>query len=168
MNYWKILGITLTLLSGTLVNLYCIKQIKRRTEAIRQILLMLDYIEISIKYQNTDIKEIFKKMNMSNKFSYLVFIDNIIKLQGKTDYSNIQFNTQQMRNLFSLYSCELLSGFFSVLGKSDSEGQVSNCETYKEFFREELRRNEREEEKRIKTFSSIIFGITLLILIIII
>ena len=65
------------------MNLYCIKQIKRRTEAIRQILLMLDYIEISIKYQNTDIKEIFKKMNMSNKFSYLVFIDNIIKDDSK-------------------------------------------------------------------------------------
>lgn len=164
MNFWKAVGILLTLLSATLVNISYIKQVNLRISAIKEILLMIDYIEISIKYQNDDVYEMFKKIKSNNRFSHLCFIDDINLID---DFSNYNWTSSKLILKFSSYTCDLLKGFFSMLGKSDVEGQILNCKTYKEFFKEDLTQNQNDRDKKIKTFSSMVFGITLLILIIV-
>lgn len=153
--------------SAILVNISYIRQIKNRTEALRQVFLMIDYIEICIKYQNSDMKEIFQHIYNSRNFLLLPFIKDFKCQNFTVDFSKYSFNSLKNMNLFSLYSCELLDGFFSMLGKSDADGQILNCETYKEFFKQEVAKAKESEERKIKTGSSLIFGITLLLLIII-
>lgn len=154
-------------LSAILANISYIKQIKNRTEALRQVYLMIDYIEICIKYQSLDLKEIFQHIYNSEKFSLLSFLKDFKRLNFSADFSEYNFRTVKNLNTFSPYSCELLSGFFSLLGKSDVDGQILNCETYKEFFKTESDKAFENEERKIKTGSSILFGAVLLLLIII-
>ena len=153
--------------SAVLADISYIRQIKNRTEALRQVYLMIDYIEICIKYQSTDLKEIFRRIYSSEKFFLLPFIDDFKKTDFTVDFSEYNFHSVKTVNFFSPYSCELLNGFFSLLGKSDADGQILNCETYKEFFKSETYKAEQNEDRKIKTGSSLIFGIMLLMLIII-
>lgn len=153
--------------SAILVNISYIKQIKNSTEALRQVYLMIDYIEICIKYQNSDLKEIFQHIYNSDKFPLLPFIKDFKKLNFTVDFSKYSFHSVKNMNYFAPYSCELLNGYFSMLGKSDVDGQILNCETYKEFFKQEVDKAYKSEERKIKTGSCLIFGIMLLMLIII-
>lgn len=154
-------------MSAVLANISYIKQIKNRTEALRQVYLMIDYIEICIKYQNTDLKDIFRHIYNSQKFPLLVFINDFKRLNFTVDFAKYSFHSVRTANLFSAYTCELLSGFFSMLGKSDVDGQILNCETYKEFFKREEEKAQICEERKIKTGSSLLLGAMLLMLIII-
>lgn len=153
--------------SAISANISYIKQIKNRTEALRQVYLMIDYIEICIKYQSLDLKDIFRHIYNTDKFSLLYFIKDFEKNSFNVDFSEYSFRTVKNLNIFSPYSCELLKGFFSMLGKSDVDGQILNCETYKEFFKTEADKASRSEERKIKTGSSLLFGIALFVLIII-
>lgn len=152
--------------SAILVNISYIKQIKNRTEALRQVFLMIDYIEISIKYQSLDLKEIFQHIHNYEKFPLLSFIKDFKRQGFAVDFANYNFHTFKNLNLFSPYSCNLLSGYFSMLGKSDVDGQILNCETYKEFFKQEIESSSESEERKIKTGSCLLFGIVFLMLII--
>lgn len=156
----------LILISASLLNISYIKHIKNRTEALRQTVLMIDYIEISIKYQSLDIEKIFNSLLHTDKYYLLTFINDFVDLNFNLEKYN--FTSAKIKRNFSAYSCELLKGFFSMLGKSDVDGQILNCETYKDFFREELQVSEMSEEKKIKTGSSLILGITFIFLIFII
>lgn len=153
--------------SAVLVNISYIKQIKNRTEALRQVYLMIDYIEISIKYQSSDLKEIFRHIYDSDKFPLLFFINDFKRQNFTIDFSDYSFHSLKNMNYFAPYSCELLRGYFSMLGKSDVEGQILNCETYKDFFKQEIDKAYESEERKIKSGSSLIFGIVFLLLIII-
>lgn len=153
--------------SAILVNINYIKQIKNRTEALRQVYLMIDYIEICIKYQSLGLSDIFQHIYNSDKFSLLPFINDFKKLDFNADFSKYSFKNIKNLNVLSPYSCELLKGFFSILGKSDVDGQVLNCETYKKFFKAEEEKAVQCEERKIKTGSSLLIGVMLLLLIII-
>lgn len=157
----------LIIASAVLLNISYIKQIKNRTEALRQVYLMIDYIEISIKYQSLDLKDIFRHIYNSDKFKLLVFLKDFKKSDFSSDFSQYSFRSLKNANMFSPYSCELLNGFFSMLGKSDVDGQILNCETYKKFFKAEQECVQAEEEQKIKTGSALLLGVMLLLLIII-
>ncbi len=157
----------LTAASAIFVNISYIKLIKNRTQALREVFLMIDYIEICIKFQNLDMKEIFKSVSSSEKYPLLPFINDFEKMNFNLDFSEYTFNSAKVRNLFSPYSCELLKGYFSMLGKSDTDGQILNCQTYKGFFKQEIEKAQESEERKIKTGSSLIFGVMFLFLIII-
>lgn len=154
-------------MSAILADINYIKQIKNRTEALRQVYLMIDFIEISIKYQSTDLKDIFRHISNSDKFKLLPFLSDFKKSDFSGNFSNYSFNSFKNAKLFSTYSCELLCGFFSMLGKSDTDGQISNCKTYKKFFKSECENAESVEERKIKTGSALLFGTVFLMLIII-
>ncbi len=153
--------------SAVLADISYIRQIKNRTEALRQIYLMIDFIEISIKYQSLDLKDIFRHIYSSDKFYLLMFLQDFKKSEFSTDFSKYNFRSIKKSNIFSPYSCELLDGFFSMLGKSDVDGQILNCETYKKFFKAEQESAKSAEERKIKTFSALLFGTVFLLLIII-
>lgn len=153
--------------SAVLLNISYIKQIKNRTEALRQVYLMIDFIEISIKYQSLDLKDIFKHIYSSEKFKLLVFLKDFKKSNFSEDFSQYSFRSVKTANMFSPYSCELLSGFFSMLGKSDVDGQLLNCETYKKFFKAEQESAKLAEERKIKTGTALLLGTAFLLLTII-
>ena len=150
---------------------FSVNQIKKRTIAIRQCLLMIDNIEILLSYENLNTYEIFKKLYKSNLYSELNFISNIF-VDYNTDndnyiLSNKIINCIDSSNSFDIQDKTNIKGFLSMLGKSDLDGQILNCRMYKEFFKNKLEKVEQSEHNRCKSTYTLISGIGILFIIVI-
>lgn len=148
------------------------KQIKLHTRLIRQCVLMLENIEVYINYSNQDIKGIFKTLSENDNFNELSFINEIYKTY--LENSNFKLVCNNILNDKSLMGCfdkddiELLKGFFLSLGQSDIQGQISNCEIYKDFFKHKQELLESQENAKRKTQSAITLGLGIALCIVII
>ena len=77
-------------------------------------------------------------------------------------------SNQENAKCFDEEDLELLKGYFSVMGKTDLTGQISNCRLYKEFFKQKLKRLESEENMKCKSTGTFIVGAGVLVILVII
>ncbi len=154
------------------MTLYLTKQIKSHTTSIRQCVLMIENIEIQISYSNLKLSDLIKKLSVNANFSNLTFIDEIAKRANDICNFNGVFNevfaNKRTMASFDDEDIELLKGFFSGLGKSDINGQILNCKTYKEFFKHKLELLESQEAIKCKSQTAITVGLGLIFSIVII
>ena len=149
-----------------------IKQIKLHTKAVNQCFLMIENIEILLNYNCLSVSEIFNRLSESDVYLYLSFIKNInnnIKT-GTSDYilSNENIKVIQDNLYLSKTDKDNLISYFSILGKSDLNGQIANCKTYKEIFKKILIDLEKEETSQCKCTGTLIIGAGILLIILII
>ena len=88
------------------------------------------------------IEEICKKIDISSDFEF-VYSSSLNSLKEK--YIDGEDK-------------EYLLGFFSLLGKSDLNGQLSNCKLYKTFFKNKLNIVEKTEGEKCKTSIALNLG----------
>ncbi len=131
--------------------------------------MMLENIQMLIEYRNLSTKEIFEYLYANSTLSNLKFIR---KIHFSDNNFNITitdiFNEKQNLENFDKEDIGLLKGFFSILGRSNLEGQISNCKLYKEFFKKKLRKLEEKESSECKTKSTLITALGLVLIILII
>ena len=163
--------ITIILIICTVIVLICVKQIKRHTQAVKQCFLVIDNIEILLSYRNSSVDEIIHNLIQNDLYNELSFLSVI--------ESNINKNINDYACNKNVYSCidslklldekdkESIKAFLSMLGKSDLNGQIMNCQVYKEYFKNKYRSLENKEIEKCKSISAIIIGISLFIAIII-
>lgn len=155
-----------------MMTLYSTRLIKSHTTSIRQCILMIENIEIQINYSNIQLLSLISSLSNNSNFNCLSFLNNInTKMTDFSDFNDVcddVFNDKNVMNLFDNEDVELLKGFFSGLGKSDSNGQILNCKTYKEFFKNKLERLESEEKQKCKSQTAITVGLGLIFSIIVI
>lgn len=149
-----------------------IRQIKNHTLAVRQCVMMLENIEILLEHRNLSVDSIFDFLKNNENFGQLKFIDSIAKdFENETDYDKVlakSLTAQENAKNFDSADLELLKGYFSVIGKTDLSGQISNCRLYKEFFKLKLQRLEAEENMKCKSAGTFIVGTGVLLIIILI
>ena len=162
---------TLILIECVIIVLICAKQIKRKTQIIRQCYLMIENIEMNLGYKNSTTKEIFYDLYNSDLYSELCFISIII--------SNIKSNISDYICCDETFSCidsvyimdktdkENIKSFLTMLGKTDFNGQIMNCKLYKDYFKNKLKLLEEKENSKCKSITTIIVGVGLFIAIII-
>ncbi len=148
------------------------RRIKAHTKAVNQCILMIDNIEILLKYNNLSINEIIELLANNDSYNYLSFIKTLNEnmLLGKSSYILSEDNTAAINKSIYLNRNDKdnIIGFFSVLGKSDLNGQISNCKTYKEIFNKTLKVLESKEQFECKSAGTLIIGVGLLFIIFII
>ncbi len=132
--------------------------------------MMLENIQMLIEYRNLSTQDIMKYLNDNSTFSELKFISAIVNFSCNdfdATISNVFKDKKNSKNL-DKEDIGLLKGFFSILGRSNLEGQISNCNLYKEFFKHKLKMLEDKEATECKTKSTLItaLGFALIILII--
>ncbi len=146
------------------------EQTKGHTKAIRQCVLMLETIEIYLSYSNSDIYAIFSGLSKKNSYSKLLFIDKIYNnLKNGVDFDDAyvkNLNNPQTTKFLDKNDIDLLKGFYSVLGQSDVDGQISNCRLYKQFFNQKLNTLESQEKSKCKSNIALSIGSGLIISII--
>lgn len=137
-----------------------VKRIKKHTDAVRQSILMIENIEIMLKYKSLPVEEIFRSLSVSSNFGLLSFINEINRRLGMRIEYESAYN-----DVFKDISIPLdgedrsyIKGFFSMLGKSDIDGQLANCSLYKELLKAKLISLERDEENRCKAMAVLIIG----------
>lgn len=131
---------------------------------------MIENIEILLHQHNIDTEEIFKILSMNNNYNLLTFIKPIYENMSFDKNILSKSNLSYIKNskYFNEEEKEGIINFFSLLGKSDLNGQLINCKTYKELFKKRLKENEAKEMTECKNSSILVFGIGFLIVILII
>lgn len=149
-----------------------IRRIKNHTIAVRQCVMMLENIEMLLEHRNLSVDSIFDFLSKNDNFNQLKFIDSMAKeIEYEKDYEKVlskALKTHENIKNFDSSDIELLKGYFSVIGKTDLSGQISNCRLYKEFFKQKLKTLEAEENIKCKSSSTFIVGTGVLLIIIII
>lgn len=134
--------------------------------------MMLENIEALLEHRNMSIDGIFKFLKNNENYKYLSFIDMFSNsFLSTTDYEQIVSNTfsdKEIKKVFDNDDLGLLKGYFSILGKTDLQGQISNCRLYKEFFKQKLKLLESEENFKCKSTSTIIIGTGIMFIIVLI
>lgn len=134
--------------------------------------MMLENIEMLLTHRNLSIDKIFEFLNINDNFKKLKFIDFFIKeFSMQNDYDKAlkaSLTNQENAKCFDEEDLELLKGYFSVMGKTDLTGQISNCRLYKEFFKQKLQKLESEENIKCKSTGTFILGAGALVIIVLI
>lgn len=147
------------------------KRINNHIISVRQFLLMLENIKILIMYKNLSVEELFDYVLKSDTYDLLGFIETL--------NSNIKEHNQfyeiindslfsKTENYFDREEVEDIKNFLLMLGNSDTEGQMLNCELYKNMFNKKLSILEQNKETQRKTGVSLIFGVGVVLIILII
>lgn len=151
------------------ISVTSVKQIKNHTKSVMQMILLIENIKILIEYKNTSISEIFDVVCNNENYNYLTFL-NYLK-NGLDDYHKTLNNVFVNKNLLNEFDCEdveYIRGFFSMLGTSDINGQIVNCDLYKKLFDKKYLQLASNENSRCKCTSTLFMGIGFLISIILI
>ncbi len=134
--------------------------------------MMLENIEILLEHRGLSINSIFNFLKTSKNFNHLNFINTLNDtLSTKNDYESAvskAFSSYANTKNFDNDDLELLKGYFSVMGKTDLSGQISNCRLYKDFFKQKLVRLEKEENMKCKSAGTFIVGTGVLLIIVLI
>ena len=132
---------------------------------------MLENIEMLLEHRNLSIDAIFDYLKNNGNFKNLNFVEIFIdEMSRENDYEfaiSKALSYEKSKNLDKA-DLELLKGYFSVMGKTDLQGQISNCRLYKEFFKQKLIRLEAEEHMKCKAIGTFIVGAGVLVIIILI
>ncbi len=149
-----------------------IKKIKLHTKAINQCVLMIENIEILLLYNNLSIQEIFKQLSNNKTYYLLAFLnkisENIDNKENEYFLSNDNITHIQNNSYLNNDDKEILINYLSLVGKSDLNGQIINCKTYKDIFKKKLKENELKELKDCKSSGMLILGVGFLIVIMLI
>lgn len=133
---------------------------------------MIENIEILLSYNNLSVNEIFRILSKNKTYYLLTFINKINEnfLTNENYYLLNNCNIISIKDNCYLNSedKEILINFLSLLGKSDLNGQLINCKTYKDIFKKRLKENEIKELKDCKSSGMLILGIGFLIIIMVI
>lgn len=133
---------------------------------------MIENIEIQINYSNVKLSSLIVSLYGNSNFNNLLFLYEINKRMTEfCDFNNVcddVFDDKSIMHFFDDEDIELLKGFFSGLGKSDVNGQILNCKTYKEFFKQKLSLLESQEKIKCKSQTAITVGLGLIFSIVVI
>ncbi len=154
----KIIMIIIILAICFFITVYKTDNIKKHTIAIRQCVMMIDNIEIMLNYNNTTIEKMMDCLLNSDNYYLLSFIPKIHTLLINNIFSG-EVIPYDKSKLFDKEDVTFINGFFSNLGKSDVQGQLSNCKLYKEFLKNKLSKLEQSEKTNCKSISVVIMGI---------
>ena len=130
---------------------------------------MIETIEILLSYKNLSVNEIFSCLSKNNSLYLLDFIRKINSNISNDLYHYILSD----ENKKTIMSCKYISvtdkeniiSFLEVFGKSDLNGQIINCKTYKDVFKKTLKKLEKTESADCKNMGTIILGTGLLLII---
>ena len=144
-----------------------IQQSKNHIKCLKQIVLMIENIEILLSFNNMTIQSIFKNLSANETYSLLGFIVPIYNnmVAGTDKYVLGDDNLSYLNNARYLKKEDKdnLKSFFNILGISDLKGQISNCILYKELFKRNIDDIEETEIIQCKSISILIIGIGSLI-----
>lgn len=130
--------------------------------------MMIENIEIYLKYNNSSINEIFQNLKKSGLYCELNFIDIIADNPDSEPYNSFIDSIINTNCFLDSQDKENIKLFLTMMGKSHTEGQIMNCNTYKEIFKRKLDTLEKNETVKCKSSGALILGTCLVILILIV
>ncbi len=149
-----------------------VKKIKLHNKALSQCELFVENIGMLLSYNNLSVDEIFNSLINNQSYYLLSFIHEIHNNLRKNINSNVLSDENISHIKDNKYlddeDKEIMINFFSLLGKSDLNGQIKNCKIFKDMFKKRLEENKLKELSECKSSGVLIVGIGFLIVIMLI
>lgn len=156
----KSFGLILILLCSCLSGAMIKKQMNKRIVLLRKIQLFIEYIDTQIGFMNTDIISLLSSVNSNSNFGDLLFINECINNLSVTDSFEDAW-IKSVKNFHSPLKAEdkrILCSFGSQLGKTDTDGQISNCRLHIQ----QLENQITEAEEHYKKYGNLYFKLGIL------
>ena len=130
----KFLGLISILISSILVGLYIRSVFKKRVESLEQTVNMIDLIESQLSYINTDVYVLLELLAHHRGLNQLSFLsDCLTRMSDGEDFdASWQESLQGFVSPLNREDKDILCSFGYQLGKSDLQGQISNCKLHRE------------------------------------
>lgn len=151
----KIIGLILAFSFFSLFGAYQSFKLKKRKDNLNTILLFLNRMGTSIRYRNDDLFLLVSKC-----------VDDVL-LPLKNVNSSLDDYSEEIRKLpLNREDKALLQKFFSQLGATDIDGQISHINLYTEFFNELYEKSKKDIESKSKLFlmSGIFAGLAFVVM----
>ncbi len=151
----KIIGLILAFSFFSLFGAYQSFKLKKRKDNLNTILLFLNRMGTSIRYRNDDLFLLVSKC-----------VDDVL-LPLKNVNSSLDDYSEEIRKLpLNREDKALLQKFFSQLGSTDIDGQISHINLYTEFFNELYEKSKKDIESKSKLFlmSGIFAGLAFVVM----
>lgn len=136
----KLFGLLLVFLFFTLIGFYQSYKLTRRRNNLGEILLFLNRMETNIRYRNDDIFTLVFECAED----ILVPLKNAVDIEG--------YNGEIQSLPLEKQDKALLTKFFSGLGSTDIEGQLSHIKLYRELFNEQYQKSKEDIIKKSKLY----------------
>ena len=121
-----------------------------KSKQIRDIIAFINSIEQSIKYKKDTLYNIINGLKNDETYSFLFNSTNKIK---KDSFYSICYENKQL--FIDEDQKKTLFDFLCGLGKTDLQGQMEHCNTYREFFEKYLNTTDEKNESKIKLYPSL-------------
>lgn len=168
----KVVGSFLIVISFTFFGRMSAEKILKRVKYLKIIINILKFIKIEILYNKDSIFNIAKKLNESDGFKKLDFINNFYNnfLKGNS-VKNAWVSSIKMSNMllgvFNKSDIEEIGKIGNWLGGSDVNGQIASIDLTSEHLKVMLKEAEENKKKYVKVCNNlgILLGLALVILI---
>lgn len=127
---------------------YIAGKLDRRVRIFEKLILMLDCIENEIVYLNRPTARLLETLSENTELAELDFLQRCIALVNRG--SNIDDAWEKAVSDSALLGTEdiaVLCSFAEFLGKSDVDGQISNCRYHSELLKERLCRARQSRDR---------------------
>lgn len=153
----KLLGCVLLVFCSTILGNRFSRKLSKRKEILQNFVNLLDNAYTKIEYSSNNLADIF-----NDSFLEFSFKDNEpFSLQWKTMLKGYQ-------NILSSNDINLLIDFSNEIGKTDTDGEISNILLYQGLLKENIEsaKDDIEKKSRLYTLIGFSIGMTLAIILI--
>ncbi len=108
-------------------------QMKKRIVILRQFLLLLETVQTQISFINTDLFSLFSYLSENKSINELTFVTKCFESLSKTDDFELLWADciNNFKSPLTKDDSAIILSFGRQLGKSDTEGQIRNCQIHK-------------------------------------
>ena len=107
---------------------------KNRIVLLEKIQILIDLTQTYIGFVNSDILSLIRTLTENSNLSDLSFLNDCMSTVIETEDFSCAWNksVNDFRSSLTKEDKDILISFGSQLGKSDTQGQISNCELHKQ------------------------------------
>ena len=166
----KLIGLLMIVLAGIGVGLYASACLKRRAASFERLDSLIGYMETQIRYSAAPISEVIAQAAQGGEFDSLTFLVQASRLisRGQPPETALAIAVKKYGEESCLNKAdrELLLQFGRGLGKSDLEGQLAHCASYRRLIADRLQtaRGEAAAKGRLYLTLGIAGGLSLALL----
>ncbi len=153
----KLLGCILLIFCSTILGNKYSRKLSKRKEILQNFVNLLDNAYTKIKYSSNSLADIF-----NDSFLGYSFTDN---LSFSAQWKNMLKNYQ---NTLNDNDIKLLVEFSNEIGKTDTEGEISNILLYQGLLKENIESAKEDIEKKSRLYTLLGFSIGMTLAIILI
>ena len=106
---------------------------KKRIIILRQFLLLLEAVQTQISFINTDLFSLFSYLSENKSLDELTFVNKCFESLSETDNFELLWTdcVNNFKSPLTKDDSAIILSFGTQLGKSDTEGQIRNCQIHK-------------------------------------